>query len=104
MSYLAETKIEFLKGVGPARAEIINSELGIHTMHDLLYNFPYRYIDRSKMTPLHAIDLDGGYVQCFGKIVSGGEISSGKGGKQRFVAELSDGKTSIELIWFQYIK
>jgi ATP-dependent DNA helicase RecG len=104
MSFLKETKIEYLKGVGPARAEILNSELGIYTMYDLLFYFPFRYVDRSKMTSLHTIEADGGFVQCVGKIVSLNEVNAGKRSKARLVAELSDGRSVIELIWFQGIR
>jgi ATP-dependent DNA helicase RecG len=104
MDYLRNTKIEFLKGVGPARAEMLNEELSIYTLHDLLMYFPYRYIDRSKMTPFHGITPDHGFVQCLGKISSVEEITTGKRGKNRLVAELSDGRMNIELIWFQGIK
>jgi ATP-dependent DNA helicase RecG len=104
MDYLRNTKIEFLKGVGPARAKLLNEELGIVSMHDLLFYFPYRYIDRTKMMPLHMIEADGGFVQCMGKITGVEEIQTGKRGRGRLVAELSDGRNSIELIWFQAMK
>ncbi len=104
MDYLRETKIEFLKGVGSVRAELLNQELEIYTMYDLLFYYPYRYIDRSKMTALSRIDVDGSYVQCMGKITDIAEMKAGPKGKDRLVAELSDGKNAIELVWFQGAK
>jgi len=104
MDFLRNSKIEYLKGVGPARAELFNNELNIFTFYDLLMYFPYRYIDRSRMTPLFNVDIDGGYVQCMGKILNIEEFKTGKRGSGRLVAELNDGKSSIELVWFQGIK
>ncbi len=104
MDYLRNTKIEFLKGVGPARAELLNEELNIYSLYDLMFYYPYRYVDRSKMTPMNHIDTDGSFVQCLGKITSIEEIKTGKRGKARLIAELSDGHISIELVWFQSMK
>ncbi len=104
MDYLRTTKIEYLKGVGPARAELLKNELNIHFLYDLLYYFPYRYVDRSKMTPLDRISIDSGYVQCLGKIVRIEEMRTGKANKEMLIAEYTDGRTVIELVWFQGIK
>lgn len=104
MDFLRDTKIEFLKGVGPARGQLLNSELGITSFYDLMNYFPYRYIDRSKMTPFSEVNPDGNYVQCVGKI-SAVEEAGGKGrGKARLVAEFTDDMHTIELVWFQGMK
>lgn len=104
MDYLKNTKIEYLKGVGPSRAELLNNELSIYTLYDLMFYFPYRYIDRSKMTPISQIETEGGFVQCMGKITDFEDVKTGKRGKERLIADFSDGHSSIELIWFQGIK
>lgn len=101
---ILETKIEYLKGVGPMRSEVLNSELGIYTFYDLFNYFPYRYIDRSKILKLSDIQLDSAYVQCVGKITNIDEISTGKRGSNRLIAEFSDGMAIMELVWFQSIK
>jgi len=103
MDYLRSTAVEYLKGVGPARAELLNQELGVFTLYDLMFYFPYRYIDRSRMTPLGSVSLDGGFVQCLGKITDIAEVKGGRG-KDRLVAELSDGRNTLELVWFQGAK
>ena len=63
MNQWLQTHIEFLKGVGPQRAKLLRDELGIATYHDLLYHFPFRYIDRSKFHLIKDIPEMDGYVQ-----------------------------------------
>jgi len=98
----AETKIEFLKGVGPKRAEVLAKELNIRCFGDLMQYYPFRYIDRSKFHKIAEINSDLIYVQLKGKIVSIETI--GKMRASRLVATLKDDSGSIELIWFQGIK
>ncbi len=98
----ADTKIEFLKGVGPKRAEMLTKELNIRTFGDLLQYYPFRYIDRSKYHRIAEIDNDLVYVQLKGKIVS--IETHGQMRASRLVAILKDDSGSIELIWFQGIK
>lgn len=101
MSYL-KTSIEYLKGVGTARAELLKKELGIFTLSDLLFHFPYRHIDRSQVYSIKDIHVDLPYIQLKGKISHLRQVGQKKG--QRLVADFSDGTGTIELVWFQGTK
>ncbi len=104
MSYaLLDTPIEFLKGVGPRRAEVLQKELGIFKFVDLLFYFPFRYVDRTKFYRINEINPDMQYVQLKGKIVTI-ETIQGKGRNQRLSATFSDGQGVMELIWFTGIR
>lgn len=104
MSYeLLDTPIEFLKGVGPKRAEVLQKELGIFKFADLLFYYPFRYIDRTKFYKISEINPDMQYVQLKGKITSI-ETIQGKGRNQRLSAIFTDGTGVLELIWFTGIK
>lgn len=94
-----DTPIEFLKGVGPARAELLKKELGIYSFYDLLYFFPFRYIDRSKIWKIIDIDNDQSYVQLRGKISNIQEVGHGKA--SRLTAWVTDDTAAMELVWFQ---
>jgi ATP-dependent DNA helicase RecG len=96
------TPIEYLKGVGPQRAEMLKKELGIFTYQDIITHFPFRYVDRTKFYKINEISEDLPYVQLKGKIVHTEII--GEKRRQRFVAILADETGTIELIWFQGIK
>lgn len=96
------TDIKYLKGVGPLKAKALGDDMQIFTMRDMLYNFPYKYIDRSV---IHRIcDLIDGmpYVQLRGQIVS--KNIEGSGRRERLVALFSDGTGYVELVWFNKIK
>ncbi|MDG2369883.1 MAG: ATP-dependent DNA helicase RecG [Flavobacteriales bacterium] len=97
-----KTTIEYLKGVGPQRAETLNKEVRIFTFNDLLHYFPFRYVDRSIVHNI--IDVPGieTEVQLKGKITSVKEFGAAR--KKRLVAVLKDETFSIELIWFKGIK
>ncbi len=97
-----DTDITYLKGVGPKRAQLLQKELDIFTVKDLLYYFPYRYIDRSKFYAIRELSVDSAYVQIKGKIVDIRE--EGQGNKKRLTAVFSDGRDTIELVWFQGLK
>jgi ATP-dependent DNA helicase RecG len=99
---LLQTKIEFLKGVGTNRAEMLNKELGIFTFHDLLFHFPYRHIDRTQVYPIRDIQAEMPYIQVKGVIRNLRLLGQKRG--QRLVADLSDATGTIELVWFQGIK
>ncbi|TNE52989.1 MAG: ATP-dependent DNA helicase RecG [Bacteroidetes bacterium] len=103
MNAFLQTPIEFLKGVGPQRAELLRKELGIYSYHDLLSHFPFRYVDRSVYLPIAmaARELQAP-VQIRGRLTSL-EIS-GKGRHQRLSGRLQDASGIIELLWFQGIK
>jgi ATP-dependent DNA helicase RecG len=94
--------IEFLKGVGPARGELLKKELNIFTFEDLLGYFPFRYVDRSKFFKISEISSENAYIQLKGRIK---EVSIiGQGRAKRFVAIFGDETGNIELVWFQGIK
>lgn len=93
--------IEYLKGVGPQRAELLKKELGIHTFRQLLEHFPYRHLDKTKITPIKEITSETDYVQVAGKLMSLEIIGSNRG--RRLVAELKDASGILELVWFQGI-
>ena len=102
MSTLAHTDIQYLSGVGPQRAEMLRKELGITTLNDLLYYFPYKHIDRSRLYYIHEIDGNMPYIQLRGKILSYEIVGTGR--KERTIAHFSDGTGIIDLVWFQYGK
>ena len=94
--------IKYLQGVGPQRAAMLNKELNIFSLHDLLYNFPYKYIDRSRLYYIHEINGNMPYIQLRGQILSFETI--GEGRQRRLVAHFSDGTGVVDLVWFQGIK
>lgn len=94
--------IKYLQGVGPQRAALLNKELNICSLHDLLYYFPYKYVDRSRLYYIHEIDGNMPYIQLKGQILSFETI--GEGRQRRLVAHFSDGTGVVDLVWFQGIK
>ena len=101
MSDILQNEIKFLPGVGPKRAELLVNELNIATFGDLLYHFPYKYIDRTKFYSISEISPGLPYIQVKGQVVA--MNMAGGGRRKRLVAEFSDGTGSIELVWFQRI-
>jgi ATP-dependent DNA helicase RecG len=99
---ILETPIEYLKGVGPARAEVLRSELRIHSFNDLLQYFPFRYVDRSKFYSIAEIRDDYTYIQLRGTLVNVQKL--GKPRSMRLVALLKDESGLIELVWFKGVK
>ena len=97
-----KTTIEFLKGVGPLRAETLNKEAHVFTFNDLLHYFPFRYLDRSIVHDIVDVPAIDSEVQLKGVITSVQELGSAR--KKRLVAVLKDDTSSIELIWFKGIK
>ena len=94
--------IKYLLGVGPQRASILNKELDIHSLHDLLYYFPYKYVDRSRLYYIHEIDGNMPHIQLKGKILSYENV--GEGRSRRLVAHFSDGTGVVDLVWFKGLK
>lgn len=94
--------IKFLPGVGPQRAKLLGEELQIHTLRDLLYTFPYKHIDRSRLYYIHELTADMPYVQIRGQILS--FETEGEGRKRRLIAHFTDGRSIVDLIWFNGIK
>ena len=102
MNDLQKLDIKYLHGVGPKRAELLAKQLDIRSYYDLLYYFPFRYIDRST---IHRIcDLDGElpYIQLRGRFVV--FTLQGQGAKRRINALFSDGTGTIECVWFNRVK
>ena len=99
---LLETPIEYLKGVGPKKAEIFKKEFDIFTFHDLLHYYPYRHVDKSQIHTIRSIEAEGAYMQFKGKITSY-EILGERHAK-RLVAEFTDGTDVLELVWFNSLK
>lgn len=99
MLELENRNIVYLPGVGPKRAEILRKEVNISSYEDLLYYFPYKYLDRSRYYAISEIRGDMPYIQLKGRIVSFDYL--GEGRSRRLVAIFSDGTGTIDLIWFQ---
>ena len=99
---LSIQNIEFCKGVGAKRADILRKELGVKSALDMLYQFPYKYIDRSRFYFIHEIDDEDTYVQIIGHITEWHTI--GTGATARLSVTFTDGRHTIELIWFKGIK
>ena len=97
-----QTDIKYLKGVGPLRAKTLGEDLNIFTLRDLLYNFPYKYIDRSVIYQIKNLTDGMPYVLLRGQIVS--KNIEGTGRRERLVALFSDGTGYVELVWFNCIK
>ncbi|MGH2642706.1 MAG: ATP-dependent DNA helicase RecG [Chitinophagaceae bacterium] len=93
--------IEYLKGVGPQRGELLRKELDIHTFGDLLIHFPFRHIDRSKVLNIQDISSESDFIQVSGKLLYF-EIIGEKRGK-RLVASIGDKTGELSLVWFQGI-
>jgi ATP-dependent DNA helicase RecG len=102
MGHLLEKDIKFLPGVGPKKAELLNKELSIYTYEDLLYYFPYKYIDRSRFYKIREINDSLSHVQLKGKIIK--FDTAGRGNKQRLIAHFTDQTGIIELVWFKGLK
>jgi ATP-dependent DNA helicase RecG len=101
LSKILSSPIEYLKGVGPSKAELIKKELGVFTFGDLLELFPYRHIDRTQITKIKDINYATDFVQVAGKITQLEQLGDKR--SRRLVAYLHDGTGEIELIWFQGI-
>ncbi|MGB3468400.1 MAG: ATP-dependent DNA helicase RecG [Cyclobacteriaceae bacterium] len=96
-----DTKIEFLKGVGPQKAALINKELEIHTYGDLIQHYPFRYEDRTKFYQIADLHDNMENVQIKGVVSRFELVTTGK--KQRLVGHFTDQTGTVELVWFQGI-
>jgi ATP-dependent DNA helicase RecG len=94
-----DTEITYLQGVGPKRAELLNKELNIFTFRDLLYYFPYKYIDRTRFYTISELDPELPFVQIRGKIR--GYFTEGHGAGKRLTAEFHDSTGTVKLVWFK---
>jgi len=93
--------IEYLKGVGPQRADLLKKELGIFTFNDLLDHFPYRHVDKTKISLINEITSATDFIQVAGELINF-EIVGQRAGR-RLVAQVKDRTGYIELTWFQGI-
>ncbi|MDI5898634.1 ATP-dependent DNA helicase RecG [Flavobacterium yafengii] len=100
MSNLLLTPIEYLKGVGPNRGELLRKELGIHKYVDLVNFFPNRYIDRTRYYKINELQNNVAEVQIIGKIINIKTVEFGRNQK-RLVATFVDDTGQMELVWFQ---
>ena len=99
MSGLLQKPIEYLKGVGPNRAQLLKKELGLYTLQDILYFFPHRYIDKSTYYTPAELPQTTADVQVLGSITHIETVKQKRG--SRLVATFSDGQHSMELVWFR---
>ncbi|CDD47193.1 putative uncharacterized protein [Bacteroides sp. CAG:875] len=99
---LSTRDVKYLPGVGPQRAALLNKELNIYSLRDLLYYFPYKYVDRSRLYYIHEIDGNMPYIQLRGRILSF-ELF-GEGRQRRLVGHFTDGTGVVDLVWFQGLK
>tara|TARA_Y100000782_G_scaffold115494_1_gene159138 strand:+ start:676 stop:2769 length:2094 start_codon:yes stop_codon:yes gene_type:complete len=101
LSFL-ETNIEFLKGVGPTRAELLQKELGIFKFKHLVQHYPFRYIDRSKFYKIAEVNAELPNIQVIGRLGNVEEL--GKPRSKRLRAEFYDDTGVLELVWFKGVK
>ncbi|MFD1061988.1 ATP-dependent DNA helicase RecG [Winogradskyella litorisediminis] len=99
MSAKLQTPIDYLKGVGPNRADLLRSELGIETYQDLLNLFPNRYIDRTRYYKINELQRNNAEVQVIGTITGFREVAQKRG--KRLVADFKDETGMMELVWFR---
>ena len=96
---ILQTPVTYLKGVGPGRADLLRSELGVKTYLDLLYIFPNRYIDRTRYYKIKELQQSSADVQIIGQITDVRTVGQKRG--KRLVARFEDDTGSIELVWFR---
>lgn len=97
------TDISYLKGVGPARAKLLKSELGLHTFGDLLNYLPFRYVDRSHVATVESVDPNAPYAVLRGRIYDIRVTATSKY-TERLNASFTDGTGVVDLVWFQGVK
>ena len=95
-------EITYLPGVGPKKAALLKSEMGISSFEDMLYYFPYRYVDRSRFVKIREIASVLSFVQIKGRILKSDLIGTGR--NQRLSLQFTDGEDCIELVWFKGVK
>jgi len=98
-SSVLDNKVEYIKGVGPAKAELLNKELSVFVYRDLLEYFPFRYVDRTRINPIAELSPDDSYVQIAGYF--DGFEKTGRTSHSRLEALFYDQSASIKIIWFQ---
>lgn len=96
------TNLTYLKGIGEARAKLLASELDLHTVKDLLYYFPTRYVDKSRIYKISELFDTGSQVQVKGRFVR--FVTEGEGRRKRLIGLFSDGHRHMEVVWFANLK
>lgn len=99
---ILDTPIEFIKGVGPSRADVLKKDLSLFTFQDMLAHYPFRYIDRTKYFKINQINPDSQYIQIIGRVISKKVIGDKR--TKRIVAVFKDETGIMELVWFQSLK
>ncbi len=99
---LLSSPIEYLKGVGPQRADLLKKELHIFTLGDLLYHFPFRYVDRTSFQKIGQLTQQSQHVQIVGQVMEKNVV--GESHSKRFIAYLKDDTGEIELVWFRALR
>ena len=99
---IAERSIKYLAGIGPKRAEILQKEANIASFEDMLYCFPYKYVDRSRFYKICEIDECMPYIQLRGRILRFETVSKGR--TKRLIGKFTDGTDTIDLVWFKGLK
>lgn len=102
MNPLRRLEIQFVKGIGPKRAELLDKELGIHTAYDLLRHYPTGYVDRSKTYRIADLEGEMAAVQLRGHFITMNTV--GEGAKMRLSAIFTDGTGTVEVVWFRGIR
>ena len=102
LASLLSSPIEYLKGVGPLRAELLKKELSIYSFGDLLQHFPHRHVDKTKVTPISQLTPEMDFIQVKGVLL--GFHTIGEKRSKRMVAQLRDESGNLELAWFQGIQ
>ena len=93
-----EKPVMYVKGVGPQRADMLKTELGIHQVGDLLMHFPFRYVDKTTFFEIGSLHPESGTVQIKGILRRLDTVATGR--RKRLVGRLRDATGSIELVWF----
>ena len=101
MEDLKQQAITYIPGIGPSRAKTLEAELGIKTWHDLLYTFPYKHIDRSRLYKIKELTTEMPFVQVLGQFLSFEE--AGQGRKHHLTGHFWDGEMFLDVTWFQGI-
>ncbi len=102
MSQLLNKSITYVKGVGPVKADALAEEIGVLTLKDLLYLYPFRYVDKTVITPISSINAQSEYVQIKGIIISKDLVKGQR--RSRLHAVIKDSSGIMELVWFQSVK
>ncbi|MBK8079829.1 MAG: ATP-dependent DNA helicase RecG [Saprospiraceae bacterium] len=103
VTHILDTPIEYIKGIGPAKGEAIRHDLQIFTLGDLLFTYPFRYVDRTKFIDIKDIRNDNDLIQIKGTLLSLEKIK-GKNNRTRLNGVLKDGSGFIDLVWFQSVQ